>query len=525
MDPSGHPVNWGMRKSFNLLLFFLSAQLAYALEPNSLFSDNVVLQRGMDVPIWGVAAANEEVTVKFAGQTVSGKADADGKWRVALKSLEASAENRSMTISSGEKSKTIENVLVGDVWLGSGQSNMAGRVSSYAKNDPTLAKLVTDGPYPTLRLRGAGKWAVADETSMTAFSAIHLAFGERLHRDLKVPIGLIFGAVGGTPSGAWIPSETYESSEKCKAVIAEFAKTWDRDRAQKQAEAKLAAWEKQVAAAKAAGEKPRGRKPGPLFEPGASTRGGKIGGLFDNHIRRNVGFAMRGVLWDQGEGGTGILGLDQHTSMSELIRGWRDLWGQGDFAFLFVQKPSGQGNAFSNDDPITREGDAFKALPDITKIGNGEGRFLYTRLMLDNENSWMVPAIDLGSSIHPKNKWGYGNRAAQVAEQMVYEMDVQAYGPIYESHSSDGAKVTVHFSQVGEGLAVQHAESIQGFAVAGEDGVWHWAEATIDGNAIVLSSEAVPAPKDVRYAWSQNRTFANLFNKAGLPALSFSTDQ
>lgn len=515
-----------MQKPISLLFFLLLSQLATALEPDSLFRDNVVLQRGMDVPIWGVAAAGEKVSVSFAGQTVETTADPEGRWRVALKPMEASAENRTLTISSGEKSQTIQNVLVGDVWVGSGQSNMAGRVANYAKNDPTLAKLVADGPYPSIRLRAQGKWVEADEASMNAFSALHLAFGERLHRDLDVPVGLIVGAVGGTPSGAWLPPETFENSERCKAAIAEFAKTWDREKVMEQYEAKLAAWEKQAAEAAAAGEKPRGRKPGLPVEPGASTRGGKIGGLFDRYIRPNVGFAIRGVLWDQGEAGSGILGLDQHTSMSELIRGWRELWGQGDFPFLFVQKPSGDGNAFSNEDPITREADAFAAqLPDIARMGNGEGRFLYTRLMLDNENAWMVPAIDLGSTIHPINKWGYGNRAAQVAEQKVYGIEgVQAYGPIYESHRIDGAKVVVKFSETADGLTAAHKDEVQGFALAGEDGVWHWAEAEIDGDSIVVSCGAVAEPKHVRFAWAKNRRWANLFNKAGLPALAFTTE-
>ena len=137
-----------------------------------------------------------------------------------------------------------------------------------------------------------------------------------------------------------------------------------------------------------------------------------LAGLFDRYIRSSAGYAIRGVLWDQGESGTGILGLGQHTCMSELIAGWRELWGQGEFPFLFVQKPSGLGNAWSTDDPITREANEFKPLPDIKRVGSGQGRYLYTRLMLDNSNAWMVPACDLGPNVHPSNKWGYGNRAA-----------------------------------------------------------------------------------------------------------------
>lgn len=496
-----------------------------ALEPASHFSDHMVLQREMNVPVWGTATANSEVTVTFAGQTTSGTTDASGNWRLALPELEASSEGRMMTIAGGGKEIAISDVLVGDVWLGSGQSNMAGKVAGYAKKDETLAKLVEQAPYPSIRLMNGGKkpvWKLATPENVNGFSAILFAFGERLHRDLDVPVGMIVGAVGGTPSGFWIPSEIFDSSTKAKAEIAGFAKTWDAEKAQKQFEAKAAVWQAQAAKATAAGEQPRGRKPRAPVNPGESTRGGKIGGLFDTYIRTSIGYGIRGVLWDQGEAGSGILGLDQHTCMSELIRGWRELWGQGDFPFLFVQKPSGLGNAFTNADPITREAKAFKPLPP-KPVGNGDGRYLYTRLMLDNENAWMVPAIDLGSTVHPINKWGYGNRAAEVALQMAYKVGgVQAYGPIYDSHSIEGNTVTVTFSEAGQGLVTRHSETLQGFAVAGSDAVWHWAKATITGaDTVTLSSEAVSAPTQVRFAFSQDRSWANLFNKEGLPALAF----
>ena len=151
-------------------------------------------------------------------------------------------------------------------------------------------------------------------------------------------------------------------------------------------------------------------------------RGGKIGGLYERFIQPTAGYRIRGVLWDQGEARSGVLGVDQLTMMTELIRGWREAWGQGNFAFLFVQKPSGGGCAYSNEDPITRNGDAFVGqLPDITRIGSGAQRYLYVRLMRNVENAWMVPASDLGSGIHPPNKWGYGTRAAQVALSQVYQ--------------------------------------------------------------------------------------------------------
>ncbi len=496
-------------------------------QPASLFSDHMVLQRDAAVPVWGTAEPANEVTVQFAGQSVATKAGNDGTWKLSLKPLESSATPAELTVSSDGKTVTIKNVLVGDVWIGSGQSNMAGRAASYAKNDETLAALVKQGSFPTIRLMDGGPkptWMETTSESIPRASALLFPFGERLQRELDVPIGLILGAVGGTPSGYWIPSETFAASEKCKASIAEFSETFDAAKNQKQYEAQLAAWEKAAAKAKAEGKKPRGRKPTPAVGPGGSLRGGQIGGLFDRYIRSAVGYRIKGVLWDQGEARSGVQGVDQYVMMSELIRGWRELWGQGDFPFLFVQKPSGGGNAFSNEDPITRNGEPFGALPQAANLDtmSGEQRFLYVRLMRDNPNAFMVPAADLGASIHPTNKWGYGNRAAEVALSEVYKTGTQAYGPMYRSHKVDGNQVVVSFDQIGKGLTIAHSDTLLGFALAGKDGVWHWTDAKIDGDTVVVWSDKVPSPTQVRYAYAANRRWANLFNKDGLPATVFS---
>jgi sialate O-acetylesterase len=510
------------------LLLAVNAASAAPPQPVSLFSDHMVLQRNADVTVWGTADAGAEVTVSFAGQTATAKVDGDGHWKVGLKPLKASTEPQSMTISADGKTVTIANVLVGDVWVGSGQSNMAGRAASYAKNDETLAALVKQGSFPQIRLMEGGlkpAWRETTAETMPRASALLFPFGERLQRELGVPIGLILGAVGGTPSGYWIPSETFASSEKCKASIAEFSQTYDPARGQKLHEAKLAAWEKAVEAAKAAGKKPRARKPAPPVGPGESLRGGKIGGLFDRQIRSVAGYRIKGVLWDQGEARSGVQGVDQYVMMSELIRGWRDLWGQGDFPFLFVQKPSGGGNAFSNDNPITRNGEKFSAIPQAANLAamSGAQRFLYVRLMRDNPNAFMVPASDLGANIHPSNKWGYGNRAAEVALSEVYKDGTQAYGPMYRSHKIDGNKVIVSFDQIGKGLTVAHSDALQGFALVGKDGTWTWADAKLDGDTVVVWSDKVPVPVGVRYAFAAKRQWANLFNKDGLPATVFST--
>lgn len=499
------------------------------LTVSRVFNDHMVLQRGAPIRVWGTADVGTPVGVSFAGQQVNAVTSRDGRWVATLKPLEASAQPAVLTINDDAANKSIEikDVLVGDVWVGSGQSNMAGRVGSYEKNDETLAALRKKA-YPHIRLaQGTNPvWSEATPESIVGFSALLFPFGERLQRELEVPVGLIVGAVGGTPSGSWIPPQTFAGSTACQESIAEFAKTYDREAEQKKYERALAAWEKRVAEAKAAGKRARGRKPSPPAEPGGSTRGGKIGGLYERHIQPVVGFRIRGVLWDQGEARSGVLGVDQFTMMSELIRGWREEWGQGAFPFLFVQKPSGGGCAFSTDDPVTRNASGFSMQPLQTSfLGSGNlDRYMYVRLMKSNPNAWMVPCSDLGGTIHPTNKWGYGNRAAEIALSRVYDRDIQAYGPIYRQHKIDGDRIIIEFDEVGQGLVAAHNDTVQGFAIAGDDNQWTWATATIVGDTVVLHSDAVTQPIRACYAFAQQIPWANLFNKDGKHTLSFITE-
>lgn len=277
-----------------LALFLLPCHVSAELELSSLFSHNMVLQRDAAVAIWGQTDSGETATVSFAGQNVSAKANAQGKWRAVLKPLAASAAPRSLVVQAGEGKVTISNVLVGDVWVGAGQGNMSGHIGLYAKKDTMLASVAGKAPYPGIRLMQGGPqptWSEATGQSISEFSALHFSFGERLHRDLEVPIGLIVAAVGGTPSGSWIPPATYARSKKCKADVAAYRRTFDRAAAWRQYKAELAAWEERVAAAKAKGEKPKERKP-VRSEPGESSRGDKIGGLYEQFIKPVVGYRI-----------------------------------------------------------------------------------------------------------------------------------------------------------------------------------------------------------------------------------------
>jgi sialate O-acetylesterase len=481
-------------------------------------SSHMVLQRGTAVPVWGTAAPGEKVTVKFRTQEKAATAGADGKWAVALDPLTAGGPD-ALTVA-GTNTVTLDDVLVGEVWVGSGQSNMAGGVAGYAKNDPVLANLAADS-YPKVRLsKSGGNWAEATPQAISGFSAILFAFGVRLHKDLDVPVGLMVGAVGGTPSGHWLSEAAYKSDPGIQAAVKAAAATYDPAKAQAQHAKTLAAWETTAEAAKKDG-KPAPRKPDAPVAPGEVR--GKVGHLYEAHIRPMIPFAVRGVLWDQGESGTAAVGVDQFTLMNALEAGWRKDWGRPDLPFVIVQKPSGGGCAWDPADPITDKADKFAPLPPVVPpTSSGDSRLLHVRLMT-LPHTFLATSSDLGPGVHPTNKSGYGERSARVALSGVYGKPVEYSGPVYQAHAVEGNKVRVTFTHVGAGLASKHGDKLQGFAVAGADGVYHWADAAIDGAAVVLSSEKVANPAAVRYADAATHPWANLFNKDGLPAVPFRT--
>jgi sialate O-acetylesterase len=503
----------------SLALTILTAPAAAEVKLPPVLSSHMVLQRDIPLPLWGTAAPGEKVTVSFRDQEKSATADPQGKWLVKLDPLKAGGPD--ILKIAGTNTLALDDVLVGEVWVGSGQSNMAGGVAGYAKNDDVLAKLAAAN-YPKLRLKKSGNqgWQEATPQNNGGFSAILFAFGVRLQQDLDVPVGLMVGAVGGTPSGYWLSEEAYRSDAACKEVVQKLAAAYSSADAEKKHQQELERWEKAVAAAQQAGAKPP-RKPDAPLKPGECR--GKVGHLYEAHIRPYIPYGVRGVLWDQGESGTAITGVDQYTLMGALIRGWRKEWGQ-DFAFIYIQKPSGGGCAWDAADPVTQRGEKFSPLPAAVP-GTADGLYVenHVRIMQYPQTA-MATSSDLGPGIHPLNKSGYGTRAARVALGMVYGRKVEIYGPVYQSHKVEGNKARVSFTHVGQGLAYRHGEKLQGFAVAGEDKAFHWADAVIDGDAVVVSSDKVAKPAAVRYGWGRTYTWANLFNKDGLPALPFRTD-
>ena len=287
-----------------------------------MFGDHMVLQRGMLVPIWGTADPGQKVTVSFRDQKKETTADQEGKWKVKLDPLKVGAAGK-LTVA-GKTTRVLSDVQVGDVWLGSGQSNMSWRVEKFVAGDEALAAMVKAGPYPNLRLY-QGDWKIAAPDDIGNFSALMFSFGVPLQKELDVPVGLIVGAVSGTASGRWLSPEmllddpglkkTLESNEPGKTLLKEI-------KAHPQA---LATWEEAAKQAAADG-KPVPEKPAPHKH---------LGDLYAQFIEPVVPYAIRGVVWDQGESGTRIKGVDhQFPVMHALIQGWRKAWGQGDFPFL-----------------------------------------------------------------------------------------------------------------------------------------------------------------------------------------------
>lgn len=476
-----------------------------------MFSNNMVLQRDLKVPVWGTAEAGEKVTVSFRNQSKEVKTGKNGRWQIKLDSLKLGPA--SDLVISGKEKITFKNVAVGEVWLGSGQSNMAGSAGGYAKRDPILQSIIEKGPYSNLRIYVSGKWEIADSKTMPRFSAIHLSFGYALQLELKMPVGLFYGAVGGTPSGRWL-SMKMALADKDLSDQFKASNGYSFNELESKQSSELAKWEKSVIKAKAEGKRP----------PRSPV---KLGDLYQSKIEQYIPFAMRGVLWDQGEGKTRISGVtDQYVVMNALIKGWRQAWGQGDFPFLHVQKPSGGVSPWNPENPINRGAKNFNP----NKPPTHQTDFSVMSYPLDHikmgtlPNAPLVTALDLGTGVHPSCKSGYGSRASRVALGVVYGRKGAVCGPVYKSHQVDGQTIRIHFTHTGKGLDFRHADSLEGFEICGEDGKWEWANAKIENHSVLVSHPAVSNPKYVQYAFNKDPSYANLYNKDGFPALPFSSN-
>jgi sialate O-acetylesterase len=464
----------------------------------ALIGDNMVLQEGLKVPIWGWAAPGQAVTVSIAGQAVRATADKAGHWRVTLEPLKPGPALE-MTVAGGGKTITVKNILVGEVWICGGQSNMTHPVALTGEADKAkypeirlfdVPPIPADAPVEDVK----AAWAPCSPQTASQFSAIGYFFGRMIHKDLKVPVGLIHSALGATEAESWMDPKVLEADPQFKPIF----KFWEGQRREHEgnvagATARRAAWEKEAAKAKAEG-KPL--PPGPIPIPfDWSVR--FPGRLYNGMIVPLIPYGIRGVIWYQGE--SNYVGALYRQEFAALIESWRKAWGQGDFPFLFVQLAN---YAEPWNFAVTRQAQLESlAVP----------------------HTGMAVTIDIGEAhnIHPGNKLEVGRRLGLIAEATVYgKKDVVYSGPICDGMKVEGNKVRLKFQHVDGGLVAKDGPALKGFAVAAADGKFVGAEARIDGETVVVSSDQVAVPVYVRYAWADNPE-CNLYNKAGLPASPF----
>ncbi len=477
---------------------------------NGLFADHMVLQREDADPVWGTADPGEGVAVSFRDQKVGTIADDHGNWRCDLKNL-ALGDPGTLTVT-GKNTVVVNDVLVGDVWLCSGQSNMGFELNAVENAAAEIAsahrpqirqvrmKLVTAGTPMTQTQTVAG-WQVASPETVPQFSAVAYLFARDLQDAIHVPIGIVNSSWGGTGVNAWTSTDALAADPVCATVL----KDWDKQMASYPAakaayDAKLADWEKQAAAAKAAGTPFTVKKP--LPPPGPNDRNAP-GGLFNGMIFPIMHFAYKGIVWYQGEQDASKYAR-YRSWFPVMIKQWRHDFGQGDLPFLFVQLPNHNSEGANSTSWAFMRGVQAEALslPD----------------------TGMAVTIDVGEdlNVHPKKKQPVAQRLAWIAEAKVYGMNVPYEGPIFGSATVDGNAIIVHFKRGADGLKTK-GDKLNEFTLAGDDRQFHPAGAVIDGDTLRVTSAQVPHPIAVRYAW-RNGSSANLYNKDDLPAGPFRSD-
>lgn len=481
---------------------------------SNVFTDHMVLQRNHQNPVWGWDEPGTEVTVKIAGQTKTAKADKDGRWEVKLDELEAGGPH-TLEIS-GTSDRKIEDVLVGEVWVCSGQSNMAWPVSS--ANDPELERLTAK--YPQIRLLSvpnrasqdsennfSGAWKVCSPDTVNDFSAVGYFFGRQLHQTLDVPIGLIDNAWGGSAAEAWVNRGLLKEDGRFDELLAKWEdmeKNYDPESAKAAYEKALENWKEQVAKAREAG-KPEPRRPRGPYNPLGSNH--RPGNLYGGCLHPIIGYGIAGAIWYQGESNSGR--AYQYRDLFPLmITNWRDEWNQGDFPFYWVSLA-----------------DFRREAAEPTGSTWAELREAQTKtLSLPNTGEAIITDLGEADDIHPRNKQDVAKRLARLALANEYGYDVVAGSPRYKDHTVKGNKVVVTFQSVGTQLDTFDVREPIGFTIAGEDRVFVPAEARVTGkDTVEVWSDAVQNPVAVRYAWADNPV-CNLQNTVGLPATPFRTD-
>ncbi len=524
------------------LLLAAAAPAQAALELGSPFVDDMVLQREMPAPVWGWAPAGTSVEVAFAGQRQRAVADQKGRWRVSLAPLAASGEERELVVTAaGGAEITRRGVLVGEVWFSSGQSNMdwiagksmcrdlANQLQRSNPEVPIREYAVDIGASVFLRDRASSKDGWKRARRAGSFSALSLAFAHALHEALGVPIGILRSTHGATPVETWTAYEGF-AARPALADIARRVRSSDPTQSEGRAAyqafyEELRQWRAASAAEIERGGRalPQPRLPGIGADWKGPTR------MHNHKIAPLIPYAIRGVIWCQGTHNAGD-GEIYSEKMHALVDGLRATWGRPDLPFYFTQMQC-------------------YGAPDPDDVGFADIREAQRKFFLTAENVGMVLQYDLNPArpqgIHYFNKLDPGERLARWALAREYGEDLAYTGPIYAGHVIAGDQVRVRFEQRGPGGGLMvgskgmqadaksspdayveparptPGEPLRHFRLAGADGVWHAAEAVIDGDEVVVQSAAVPSPVGVQYAYSAVPMGANLYNRAGLPATPF----
>lgn len=525
-----------IRKSFTCVACIVLAALQFAavnyanaqegpFRVAGAFGDHMVLQRDRPIPIWGWAAPGQEVSVSIADRQAKATANDQGRWMVKLDSLPAGGPHQ--LIIQGKQTIKLTDILVGEVWLCSGQSNMAMTVAR--SQDFEKEKLLADRPRirmmtvvknstPELQQDCKGNWVVASSDSVGKFSATAWFFGRKLNEELNVPIGLINSSWGGTDVAAWTSRSAQETNETLGQMLTQFdkrAQGYDSQKAKLKFDKAMQAWEKKASEQRAAGKKVA-RKP--RLEANPMKNQNRPSNLFNGMINPLVPFGIRGVIWYQGERNAksieaGELYAEQ---LKLMINDWRNRWGARELPFITVQLP----NFHKPTDAVQNTG--------WVMVRESQ----WKSLELKNTGIAVTTDVGMANDIHPKNKQVVGQRLALWALGTTYQKDIVYSGPLFKSIQFDGSKSegnrrgVLSMNHIGDGLKARGGDKdIKGFVVAGKDRVFYSARATYDAQRgkIIVSCEEVPDPIAVRYNWSDNPS-GNLVNSADLPAAPFRTD-
>ena len=481
----------------------------------AIMSDHMVLQRNLANPIWGWDTPGTQVTVTFGGQQKTAQAGKDGKWVVKLDPMPANEQPQVLTVSGTEK-KEIQDVLIGEVWMCSGQSNMGftlggdwnGDIDAAASRLPNL-RLIKVPQVGTQELQNdfKGTWHASTSDTAKNFSAVGLYFGRYLQLILGVPVGLIDNAWGGSAAEAWIRRETLEKDPRFADLMERTKKQeahLQSEAAKSDYEKQLAKWKEDVEKAKAE-QKPAPRQPGSPLQ--WLTGNARPGNIFCGVVYPTLGYGMKGVIWYQGESNAGRA-WEYADLFPFMIEQWRKEWNQGDFPFYWVQLA-----------------DFMAEKPEPGESAWAELRESQTKTMkLPNTGQAVIIDLGEGKDIHPRNKHDVAARLVRWALVKDYGMTFPYRSPEFKSMEIAGSKIVLTFDCFGSSLRPFDQDQVTGFAVCGADKVWHWAKGVVQGkDKVEISSDQVAAPVAVRYAWADNPV-CNLFSNDGLPVTPFRTD-